>query len=180
MTKKHPIGRIDTQVAENETWIDSKEHAEYFLQLLQDTININKLMGRKPVQAHLDNLAEVKSFLSGEKTSGGIASMPVFGHPEATNISPFIYGNLIPLVAKNTDTVDRFLARTQKAIDKLQKRISLSEAIAKRHVKATPSQIKKAKTYLCSANKDHDDVVRDLLLRETIPELTRLYNLLEA
>jgi hypothetical protein len=147
------------------------------ISMLEDIIKTNKDMGRGINQQHLDKLAELKSLRDGDQqiANGVVSDNTVFGHPEATNLHPDKYGNLVPIRVSDTVSVKRFMDRTQSAIDELQTKIGKAQAISDNRIKATGKQKTEAIRYLQSVTHIEDATALDLLRNQTMRELQRVH-----
>lgn len=141
--------------------------------LLRDVMSVKREKGEPIPDEWRKRLAEVEAQLSGESpSSGAIASDTVFGHPEATNIRPEKYGNLIPIKVSDRASVEKFRLRAQAALDELQAKLGMADSIVRGSVKGDK---KKATSYLNSQQRVEDESVRDFIRNETLPELNRLW-----
>jgi hypothetical protein len=153
----------------------SDEKRAQLLELAEDAIATKKAKGEN-VPAHLiQKVAELKGNI--QRGSGETAGAEVFGHPQATNIMPQKYGNLIPIKTKTADAVIKRIDKTQDLIDELQRKIGGAEAIVKGQIKGDK---KKAKDYFASEGHNEDQTILDLLKTETLPELNRMHKTLAA
>jgi hypothetical protein len=156
----------------------SKQQMKDALEMYNDAIDTNKSMGRPAKQEWLDNRAKVQALLSGNQVDVGVHSNLVFGHPQATNILPRVYGNLVPIVVRKRSDVVKYLDKVQKLIDQLQSKIGRAEAVAKGKT-GTPAKKKEAQKYLSSMEHTEESTVLDLLRNETARELERLLKLVK-
>ncbi len=92
-------------------WTDEDEVA---LNLYEDNTATRRNNGEAIPQRWLDEAARLKAKKNNRPMGKGPASLPVFGHPEATNIQPHLYANLIPLHADSHETLDRYERRTRE------------------------------------------------------------------
>lgn len=146
---------------------------EEMIQYHQDVIQTRREQGGTVPQAWIDGLAALQAKKQGRSAGVGVASMPVFGHPEATHLEADKYANLIPFHAADKETVVRFLRRAESILVSLNERVSKAEWEAKSG--KTAAVRKKATEYLASYQGQTDATASDLLRKETIPELNRLW-----
>ena len=156
-------------IAEAGGW--GKISREEKIQMYKDNIETQKAFGRPVPREWIKGLAE----LEGGKAKGAdwVYSDKVFGHPQMTSMKG--YQHLIPIKVKAGDvkTVDRFIDRAQKILDKLQKETAVIDARAKGRM-GTPAQKRAAKKTVSSHNFQEKLAVIDMLRKETMKELSSL------
>lgn len=124
------------------------------IQLIEDAISTKKFNKEEVPSAWYARLSELRGAGPSE-----IVGMSVFGHPDATNIMPDKYANLIPIKASSLDAINGRIGRAQKLVDELQSRIVKRKG-------SKPLTIE-------------EEAVLDLLKTETMPELYRMAKTLE-
>jgi hypothetical protein len=152
------------------------EKLETVRRMILDQMGTRKGNGTPIPKGHRRRLAEIDAILAGGTPEPGVlASMPVFGHPEATDIRPDLYANLIPLNVRSRDSVEWRIDKAQKALDEVAGRLANAELVLRG---AITGDRKKAKQYADSMAHTEDTLIRDLLRDETLPELNRLWKAL--
>lgn len=144
------------------------------IQMLEDNIATKRSKGEQVPQAWLNKLDQLKAEVAGREppAEGSVASLQVFGHPQATNIRPEEYGGLVPIrFSGSPEGLLPILTRAQRKMQDLGEKIGRAEAIANKKMKG---DVKSAKAYLASMQHTEDVTIRDLLRDETLPELNRL------
>lgn len=150
----------------------SKEHAEQIRQIANDQIATHKANGSQPPQHLINKVADAGEYLSTGNVSEGVAGEQVFGHPEATNIYPGKYGNLIPIRASNREGVESRIDRAQKLFDEI------AQDTAKVRYAASNGD-KKAKAEMKTSRFSEKETIMELLRNETMPALNRLLKAVE-
>jgi len=148
------------------------DHIEQY----DDGIAYKREKGEAIPQDWIDSRAALVSKLRGESAGTGIASLPVFGHPQATTVRPEKYGYLVPIRVRDAATLERRLGEVQALFAELASKISRAMDDAKSR---DSKKSKAAKAYLASAQRGEDEVIRDLLHNETRGELSRLLKLVK-
>lgn len=142
-------------------------------QVLLDNIETRRQKGEKIPDGWKDRLAKIIAYDNGIKINDGdIISNVVYGHPESSG------DNFIPIKVSRGRNIDSRVIIVQKEIDRLSKKIGTANAIVNKHLKGTAKQVKESKEYLSSMQHTEDEYRRDMLLKETLPELQRIQNLL--
>lgn len=124
------------------------------IQLIEDAIATKKANKEAVPDAWYARLSELRGAGPSE-----VVGMSVFGHPEATNIMPDKYANLIPIKVGSLEAVNRRIEKAQKLWDELQSRI-----VKRKGSKPLTTE---------------EEVILDLLKTETMPELYRMAKVLE-
>jgi len=132
-----------------------------------DQIETIRQKGEQPRRNLIDTVAAADEYLSTGKVSEGLAGEQVFGHPQATNVMPQKYGNLIPIRATSREAVEKRLNQAQALFDELAQDIGKVQWAAKQGDK-------KAKAALKSKNMTEKETVKELLRDETLPALERM------
>jgi hypothetical protein len=121
------------------------------LQMVEDHIAL-KQAKREKVAPHLySKRDELKAKLAGAAGGSYVYSEKVFGHPQATNLHPDRYGNLIPIKVNSPDAVRRFIERAQTRVDELQAKLGSTGRL-----------------------DAVEETILSLLREETMPELNRM------
>lgn len=147
------------------------------IQQIDDVVSLKRERGENVPQEWLNKRAALAAGLSGGSEPSGVASMLVYGHPQATTLRAHKYGNLVPISVTRVDSIERRMDEAQAAFAELASKIGMAEDTAKRKSASTADR-KRAKAYLASMEHTEDATIRDMIHNETQPELNRLYRLL--
>lgn len=153
--------------------VNSAEDLAERLTMFDDAISTKRANGEKAPQEWLDKRAALADIMRGEMPQEGIASNPVFGHPQATSVGGGKYSNLIPIRATSLEQVERFLERFEKVYSELAREVATAEYKAKQ-AKGQTKADKEARAYVQSTDFTDKQALVELMRDETRPELNRL------